>query len=359
VSERRDEATERRAGRVLRALVVLTIAGATGMAGCGDDEQSGAAGSPSEPIEMSLAVSNYPTTSPSVPFVVAMEKGMFEEAGLRIEDVSGSAGGGDTVRSVLAGRLPFGDVSPTAAMQAYLAGAPVVIIGGGANAISGVKFVALADSDLRGIQDLAGRSVGYTSPGSVTQAVLELSMRRAGVDSSAVKTRAMGGLGEGLTALEGGAIDAAANVEPVFTSNPDPYRLLWAGTEYVPEYQQTVIISSLQYLQQNADVARRFLEARGRAIDYIAENPDEAAEAWATAADLDPAVTKRVIREYIEANEFGVGLTLEGMKAVDESMRMLEQTEGSEALPWKDVVNQDFLPAGVSKIDPSQIDTSG
>ena len=51
----------------------------------------------------------------------------------------------------------------------------------------------------------------------MTQGLLALSLERSGVGVDNVKTRSMGGLTEGLTALKNGDIDAAAILEPVFS----------------------------------------------------------------------------------------------------------------------------------------------
>lgn len=66
----------------------------------------------------------------SVPYIVAMEHGFFAQEGIEITGISGSEGGGTTVRKVLTGDLAFGEVAPAAAAQAYAAGSPVVAVGG-------------------------------------------------------------------------------------------------------------------------------------------------------------------------------------------------------------------------------------
>ena len=50
---------------------------------------------------------------------------------------------------------------------------------------------------MNSIEDLKGKKVGYTSPGSVSQGLLALSLERSGVGVDNVEMRTMGGLTEG------------------------------------------------------------------------------------------------------------------------------------------------------------------
>src|SRR5680860_1139166 len=204
--------------RLAALFAVLALA----LAACGGGEKETAPaatgdGGSDDIFEMEITVTHFPTLLYAVPYLAGIEQGFFEEEGIRITGFAGSEGGGTTVRNVLAGGLPFGEVATPAAAQAYMAGAPIVAVGGGVQSVAELNWVTSLDSELHSIEDLPGHSVGYTSPGSVTQSTLNLSLANAGIDLEQVDARAMGGIGEGLTALGGGAIDAASNLEPVFS----------------------------------------------------------------------------------------------------------------------------------------------
>ena len=159
---------------------------------------------------------------PVAPVLAAVDRrdgaGPVREARRRAcKSIVGSEGGGTTVRNVVSGGLPIGEVATTAAVTAFMAGADIRIVGGGVASSKDVFWVTGPDSELDSIEDLAGKEVGYTSPGSVTQGLLALSLERSGVGVDNVKTRSMGGLTEGLTALKNGDIDAAAILEPMFS----------------------------------------------------------------------------------------------------------------------------------------------
>ena len=119
-----------------------------------------------------------------------------------------------------------------------------------------VFWVTRPDSKLDSIEDLKGKEVGYTSPGSVTQGLLALSLERSGVGVDNVKTRSMGGLTEGLTALKQGDIDAAAILEPVFSEQvkEEGWKPVFRASDYVPEFLSTVIISGPGVLEKDREL---------------------------------------------------------------------------------------------------------
>ena len=53
-----------------------------------------------------ITVSQYGRLVATLPWAVALEKGMFKEAGLDIDGVTAGAGGGTSLRNMLAGELP-------------------------------------------------------------------------------------------------------------------------------------------------------------------------------------------------------------------------------------------------------------
>lgn len=310
---------------------------------------------PATPIKVNISVSAYPATSPSVPYVVGTRLGIFKRNGIEIGRISGSGGGGQTVRNVISGELAFGDVATPAAVTAFMKGESVVIIGGAVQSVSEIYYVAREGSPIKAIQDLRGKTVGYTSPGSVTQAVLELALNAAGMKSSDLNARSMGGINQVLTGLQAGALDAGANLEPLFSKNPEPFQIVFRVGQYVPAFEQTVLITRREFLKENPEAVRRFLKGYAESIDYIRNNPDAAAKAWAEESELDPKVARAAIDVYLKAEQWNVGFKPAALETVEQSMRMLNTVKANETVPWKDVIVQDFLPTGVSRIDLGSI----
>src|ERR1700712_4450498 len=70
-----------------------------------------------------IAVGNYGVSANGMPFGVALHKGYFKEEGLNITGLISSAGGGTSLRNMLAGGgVPYGEVNPGAIVSAIQAG---------------------------------------------------------------------------------------------------------------------------------------------------------------------------------------------------------------------------------------------
>src|SRR5207244_8196483 len=86
-----------------------------------------------------IAVGNYGVSANGMPFGVALVKGYFKEEGLNITGLISSAGGGTSLRNMLAGGgVPYGEVNPGVVVSAILAGADLKIVSD--NALTVAEF---------------------------------------------------------------------------------------------------------------------------------------------------------------------------------------------------------------------------
>jgi NitT/TauT family transport system substrate-binding protein len=91
-----------------------------------------------------LAISQYGRVTATLPWAVAMEKGYFDDAGIKIDQVIAGAGGGTTLRNILASDLPYGEVATSAAIAASRAGLDIIIVNSASNHIGEISLVRLA-----------------------------------------------------------------------------------------------------------------------------------------------------------------------------------------------------------------------
>ena len=69
-----------------------------------------------------ISVTQWGASLYGAPYAVAMEKGLFKQAGIDITGILGSGGGGTTVRNILASPTPYGEVAIGAALAAKAQG---------------------------------------------------------------------------------------------------------------------------------------------------------------------------------------------------------------------------------------------
>ncbi len=237
-----------------------------------------------------------------------MEKGFFKKYGVDVSGVLTSQGGGTSVRNTLAGDLLYGEVALAAAVEAINNGVPLRIIGSGAQSIADILWMAKKGSPLHSIEDLVGKKVAFTVPGSVTNMLILMSLKKKGIESSAVKLVPAGGIGANVSAVLNNAVDAGMCGEPVWSENQDKLQpVFWPKDILSPNMMQTVAVTTADYATEGADKLRGIIAGRRDGVRYIEEHPDEAADVTAKAYNGDPGLYRRVFSRYVTIHYWSEG----------------------------------------------------
>ncbi|PLR75882.1 ABC transporter substrate-binding protein [Bacillus sp. V3-13] len=331
-------------------------------AGCGGEKpatgsaSSGSGGGKKIDV-IDISVTHYPTGLYAVPYDVGIEQGFFEEEGIKINKIVGSGGGGTTVRNVLSGDLPFGDVSTSAVLQSYLAGAPLKIVSGGVQSVSDLVYVTRKDADIEKVEDMVGKTWAFTNPGSVTETTSQLIFDSNGIDPKSLKLVASGGVSEGLTMLQAGEVDATLMMEPAYSVQKDDWKTLFRVSDHVPNYQQSVIITSPQLIKENPDLVKRFLNAYQKSVEWTYANPEEAGKIFAKSAEIDETASVAAIKDLADKKHWSSKIELDSMNNVVKGMQMANTLKKGQEIVWDEVLDMDFLPDD-QKLDPSKLDTN-
>jgi NitT/TauT family transport system substrate-binding protein len=330
---------QRRGPRLAAAMITLTVT----IAGCGgtDTTSSGADSAGGEVREVSISVT-HPTDLYGLPWQVGIEQGFFEEAGITIKDIIPGEGGGSTLRNILSGGLPFGEVATTAVVKGYLAGAPVKVIGGGVQSVSDITYVTMADNpSVKTIEDASGKKWGFSNPGSITEALSYLLPEAVGVPVEAVNRVPTGGTGAGIALLEAGDIDIFYAPPRVLQENKDKFTVLAQASEHLPDFQQTVILANPSYLEQYPDDARALLAGYSASVQWIQENPEQAGEIYSTVAEIAPATGVEIVNDAVANDYWGVAFNA---PALETAAKGLVATDGPTDIPWSEAFTDEYLP---------------
>ena len=302
-----------------------------------------------------IAVGNYGVSANGMPFGVALVKGYFKDEGLDITGLISSAGGGTSLRNMLAGGgVPYGEVNPGVVVSAILAGADLKIVSDNVLTVAEFVWAVKPDSPIKTIKDLKGKKIGYTNPRSTSQALARMLLQIAGYkpdDAELVKT---GGFGEGIAALDSGQVDVVPITEPLWSKYKNKYRAVVVASDTLPPLDNVVGVTTVEMAEKKGDFIRAVIRARRKAVVFMREHPDEAAEIVAKQYNIDADVAKSAIRNLTTSKTQGVPywgegeIHLEGLKRMIEAQRSVGAIAGD--VDYDKIIDTRFLPDDLNKV---------
>jgi NitT/TauT family transport system substrate-binding protein len=302
-----------------------------------------------------IAVGNYGVSANGMPFGVALAKGYFKEEGLDVTGLISSAGGGTSLRNMLAGGgVPYGEVNPGVVVNAILQGADLRIVSDNVLTVAEFVWAVKPDSPIKSIKDFKGKKIGYTNPRSTSQALARMLLQAGGyteADAELVKT---GGFGEGIAALESGQIDIAPITEPLWSKVKSKFRAVVVANDVLPPLDNVVGVATVEMMEKRGDFIRGVIRARRKAVLFMKEHPDEAAEIVAKQYNLEPDVARSAVRNLTTSTTQGVAYWGEGEIHLDGLKRMIEAQRSVGAITgdvdYDKIIDTRFLPDDLKKI---------
>jgi NitT/TauT family transport system substrate-binding protein len=293
-----------------------------------------------------LTVTHWLDGMYGVPFAVAFEKGYFKEAGVDVTGFITSEGGGTSVRNAMASEIPYGEVALPAAIAAIKQGLPITIVHGGVQSLADLLWVQLKESNVTGIAQMKGRTMGYSSPKSTTDLISTLALERAGLTGQ-VQRKPVGSSGSMMIALQQHAVDVAYMTEPSYSTRKDTLKIAFRSTDIVPTETQTVGVVRTDYLKQHPDTIKAIIEARRKGVLYIAAHREESAQILAKAYKIDPAVAKSAIDSCLDTDAHYWSTGRFNYPSMDEVVKGLVLIKAVEPGPfdWTKIVDESLLPA--------------
>ncbi len=206
------------------------------------------------------------------PFFVARDKGFYEEEGVEVELVNvedvkvrfaALAAGRIDALATTVDTMPL-YLKPDIAYR-YLFALDDSVGGDGVVARTGIETVA----------DLAGKKVAFNQ-GSVSQFYINVLLARAGLSEDDIEVVQMAP-GDAGSAFVAGHVDAAVTWEPWLSRGAaaeDGHILADTSTE--PGLVTDIFLTSTDVIEERGEEIAAVYRAWNRAVDFVAENPEEA-----------------------------------------------------------------------------------
>jgi NitT/TauT family transport system substrate-binding protein len=291
-----------------------------------------------------ISVTHWGVLMYGAPYAVAMEKGLFKQAGIDITGILTSKGGGTTMRNVLAGGLPYGEVALSAVVAAAREGIDVRIVNSGVQTVADILWVTMPNSDIKTVHDLVGKKMSITSPKSVTDMLTIMVLEKSGIPLDKVERPALGGIGAGLTALESGAVQAAAMLDPIWSARKDKYRPVFFTKDILGSMTQTVGVTTAEFARKEPQKLRAIIAGRRAGVDYLYANPKESAAIFAQVYNLKPEVAETAINNMVQLQYWSRGnFDIKGMNEFIRGLKIIGEVQGE--VDWDRLIDRSFLPA--------------
>jgi NitT/TauT family transport system substrate-binding protein len=288
-----------------------------------------------------LTVTQYGRIIATLPWAVALENGMFKEAGLDIDGITAGSGGGTSLRNLLASELPIGEVSTSVVLAAGKTGVDLRIVYTASDHVGELAWAAKPGAGINSIKDLVGKKIAFTNPRSTTEMILRYALKKEGLTDK-VEAIPLGGLGPALTALSQGAVAAAPLNDPGMTLHAKDYHILFYGWQYYPKFSWAVGVTTKEFADKHPDIVRKIVAVHRKAVEFIYANQKEAAAVYAKVWNVNQAEADAILPKYYDWHHWNAGeFSKEGLDAVVEGLTSVGELTGP--VDWSKLIDQDYL----------------
>jgi putative hydroxymethylpyrimidine transport system substrate-binding protein len=275
-------------GHLVRLRIVsllLAVTAACTLAACGSSDKAGSTGSGTsaasgKDLTKVTMVQEWPVADGFwIPWILGKQKGFYAEQGIDLEIVAPPTVA-DTMKYLGTGRA---NVAFTTAMDVVFAreqGAPVTAVGRYLTDNNWGLFTKQGEPVTAA--GLKGKTIGIYSD-AWTKAQLAMVLKSAGLTMSDVKT--VSAADDTVPLLLRGKVDAITGITnaegtEIQTAGKQTGEFLPAKDNGAPNSPIQLFAANTDWLKQNPELARRFMAATQKSIEYAQANPSEGVDAY-------------------------------------------------------------------------------
>lgn len=232
---------------------------------------------------------------------IGQEAGIFKKHGL-VLDMVYTNGAGETQQAVISGSVDIGIAAGVmGVLSAYSKGAPVRIISAETTGAGDLYWYVKADSPIKSLKDVDGKTIGYSTNGSSTHGVVTAFVKENNLTNA--KPTAMGGPSANITAVMSGQIDVGWAAPPFGLDQLDSkqIRIIASGNDAKAFAGQTVRLNivNANYLKAHEDVVNRYMKAYRETVAFMYNDP-KALQLYADWLKISLEKAKRTRDEFFK-----------------------------------------------------------
>jgi NitT/TauT family transport system substrate-binding protein len=278
---------------------------------------------------------------PSVIAETAEKQGLFAKYGLAAERTIYRSGG-ETFESLAAGASDVIIGLPSQVATGRNRGVKAKIVALGTTANTGWRLLVPTDSPIKSVAEIAGKKVGITAAGSLSDFMALWTRSKYKIDFTSVPLGG-GGLTPNLLAKN---VDAAVVYSPLSFELLQAHqaRSLLNYATAIPQHLNSGWVATDAAIAGQKELVRNTLKALYGAIDYLQKHRDAAIKILCDVNDIKPAVAAQEFDETYRTLSSDGRFTPEEVKVALELARI----GGFKNLaPAQDIVTDAFIPVVV------------
>ena len=225
---------------------------------------------------------------------VGKEAGIFAKQGLDVEIIA-LAGDAKLQQALASGSLEFA-LGSGPSMAFAVKGSPVIAVAAFAGPPRNLSVVVNADSPIKTVEDLKGKTLSITTRGSLTEWLVKRLSIAQGWGPDGIPMAALGAYESSLAAMRTHQIDGMMTaVESGYQlEEKHEGRVITDMGKYAPDFITHVVFARKTLVQENPDVVRRFVNGFFGTIAYMKANRDQTIDITAKVLNQDKATMARV-----------------------------------------------------------------
>jgi len=180
--------------------------------------------------------------------------------------------GATAIKALLAGEVDSIEASPGSAILAGAYGADIKIIGCN---LPGVPHVVMARSSIASVQDLKGKLIAVSAPGSLPNLLINMILEKHDIRESDVRFANLGSDLNRFEALVAGIADAGVVASEFVSVAPSNLKVLAVARDILPNYVRLCLMMRGETLTTRRAAAIQFVTAEMEALQFALTHRDE------------------------------------------------------------------------------------
>jgi len=223
---------------------------------------------------VAIRMSNCAVSGGFTHMYAAVDARLFDKYGLRTELIY-IQGSGPGLTALTTNEIQFLYCAGDATIPGLAAGVEVKLVG---SPLVGMPYMLLARKDIKRVEDLKGKSIGYSRPGQVDHRLARAVLKKFNLSESEVALRPIGGSQpERYRAMQQDIVQAIPVPPPLdVRGKKDGFQVIYNLNDLGLPFIYSSLHTNATMLANQRETVQRFVAAMAEAIHFVEKNPERA-----------------------------------------------------------------------------------